>query len=107
MASISTRHLAEFLSGLSDIVETGTVTVVITTSGIASQSGSQTVTITASGAIGVSESASQTVTITTTGVERVDYFYDGTATISIFTEGRAKVHAFDTYKDGLQNLRIA
>ena len=128
MAFNSTRYFAEFISGLADVVETGTATIVITTTGteqidfiysgtativmtttgIESQVGSQTVVITTSGTLEITTivSASDTVVITASGAEDVQYFYDGTATIVMFTEGRAKVHAFNVYKDGLQNLEI-
>ena len=128
MAFNSTRYFAEFISAVADVVETGTATIVITTTGveqvdfifsgtasiaitttgIASENGNQTITITTTtSAIGVGIADSQTITITGSGVENLGYFDSGTGTIVIFTEGRAKVHAFDTYKDGLQNLRIA
>lgn len=101
--ALTTRHLAEFLSGN---VFQGTASISITTSGIASENANQTITITASAAISINEPISDSFAITASGVERVHYFYDGTATIVMFVEGRAKIHAFDVYKDGLQNLSI-
>ena len=125
--ALTTRHLAEFLSsaitpvtaaGTATIVITtsgttaigyifsGTATIVMTTNGIESQTGTQAIVITASGVAVSAIAQSQTITITTTGVENLGYFDSGTMTIVMFTEGRAKVHAFNVYKDNLQNLTI-
>ena len=104
--ALSTQYLAEFLGSGTTITVSGTMLVVVDARGIASQAGVQTLSITTSGVLAIASNISQLISITTTGVERVGLFYDGTASIVIFTEGRAKVHEFNVYKDGLQNVRI-